>query len=227
MLMPSDIIVLDTEGADTLTEIAIVDIQGNLIYEAFTADNSQVRFNTKPLETIVSDLEIILANKRVVCHSVTQDSRILAQSFKKFNQKLPLVQFICTVKLAKEIYPYFPNYSLKYLAKKLFLKVNNQVFREVRAHSARYDALFTLQLYSHCLSMSNELTLPEFPQSPVNPFNSNRVDNPFQNHLDFNSIYQEEFTYLCSILEEIKSDVNQQSKGCVIIGEAGSGKTHL
>jgi len=32
---------------------------------------------------------------------------------------------------------------------------------------------------------------------------------------------------LKSILVEIKHDPNHQSKGAVVIGEAGSGKTHL
>jgi hypothetical protein len=66
-------------------------------------------------------------------------------------------------------------------------------------------------------------------QSPIsiNPFSSSRVDNPFQDHLDLKSIYQAEFERLKWIIIDIKQDKNHQSKGAVVIGEPGSGKTHL
>ena len=60
-----------------------------------------------------------------------------------------------------------------------------------------------------------------------NPFASNRVDNPFQTHADLNSIYQSQFNFLKTLLAEIKNDFNHQSKGAVIIGDSGTGKTHL
>ena len=61
-----------------------------------------------------------------------------------------------------------------------------------------------------------------------NPFSSSRVDTPFQNHIDLKEIYQDEFERLKSILVEIKRDVdNHQSRGAVVIGEPGTGKTHL
>jgi Cdc6-like AAA superfamily ATPase len=60
-----------------------------------------------------------------------------------------------------------------------------------------------------------------------NPFGSSRVDNPFQDHVDLKEIYQDEFEILKSIIIDIKHDINHQSKGAVVIGEPGSGKTHL
>ena len=60
-----------------------------------------------------------------------------------------------------------------------------------------------------------------------NPFASNRVDNPFQTHVDLNSIYQSQFNFLKTLISEIKNDINHQSKGAVIIGDPGTGKTHL
>ena len=53
------------------------------------------------------------------------------------------------------------------------------------------------------------------------------MDNPFQNHFDFTKLYKNEFEYLLSILDEIKNDKNHQTKSTIILGEAGSGKTHL
>ena len=69
--------------------------------------------------------------------------------------------------------------------------------------------------------MKTELTLKP------NPFSSSRVDTPFQNHIDFKEIYAQEFAGLKALLQHIKADSNHQSLGSVVIGEAGSGKTHL
>ncbi len=60
-----------------------------------------------------------------------------------------------------------------------------------------------------------------------NPFISSRVDHPFQNHPDLTSIYQSQFTTLTAIIDDIKNDINHQTKGAVVIGEPGTGKTHL
>jgi len=66
------------------------------------------------------------------------------------------------------------------------------------------------------------------PDKKVNPFSSSRVDTPFQNHIDLKDIYQHEFGRLLAVIEDIEQDTqNHQSKGAVVIGEPGSGKTHL
>ncbi|MEY3220538.1 MAG: hypothetical protein RIT27_1895 [Pseudomonadota bacterium] len=61
----------------------------------------------------------------------------------------------------------------------------------------------------------------------INPFSNSRVDNPFQDHIDLDSLNHQQFARLETILDDIKNDNNHQTKGAVIIGEAGSGKTHL
>ena len=62
----------------------------------------------------------------------------------------------------------------------------------------------------------------------VNPFSNSRVDTPFQHHIDLKEIYQTEFVRLNSIIDDIKSDTeNHQTKGAVVTGEPGIGKTHM
>lgn len=61
----------------------------------------------------------------------------------------------------------------------------------------------------------------------INPFSNSRVDNPFQDHIDLDSLNHQQFARLEAILKDIKNDHNHQTKGAVIIGDAGSGKTHL
>jgi len=75
--------------------------------------------------------------------------------------------------------------------------------------------------------MEQATTVEKIVSKP-NPFSNTRVDTPFQNHTDLKEIYQDEFERLKSIITDIKDDVeNHQSKGAVVTGEPGTGKTHL
>ena len=157
----------------------------------------------------------------MVFHHAEHDLRVLQSSFQRANldwQGLDRVH--CTYKLAKQ---YFPgsNYSLEYLAKKLNLKVDRQYFDRRQAHVANYDALFTYQLY---LAIQQKMSSVS---TQINPFGSSRVDNPFQTHPDNDSVYHAQYTALKSIIDDLKHDRNYQSKGAVVIGKPGTGKTHL
>jgi DNA polymerase III epsilon subunit-like protein len=215
----SNYLFLDTEGTEELREIAILDHNGTLVYEAFTEgnlNNSQIRLNLKPLALILKDLSQIAQNKTIICHYAEHDRQVIHRSYTRAKISLPTLKFGCTYELARQILPNTVSYSLEYLSKHLNLKVKNKRFNPAQAHTARYDAEFTHQLY---------LKLQPTMQ---NPFDSIRVDTPFQTHPDFHSVYESEFNLLKSTLIDIKSDiVNHQSRGVVIIGEAGSGKTHL
>ncbi|MDM8568353.1 hypothetical protein QUF50_02325 [Thiotrichales bacterium HSG1] len=62
----------------------------------------------------------------------------------------------------------------------------------------------------------------------VNPFSNSRVDTPFQHHTDLKEVYQIEFVRLNSVIDDIKADTeNRQTKGAVVTGEPGIGKTHM
>lgn len=222
-----DFIIVDTEGKDELTEIALVDSQGKLIYEAFVKDELNAegpKLNAKSLKDIIKDFLNQTNSKLIICHYAEHDIKVLKNSFKKVNIKWQNLEFACTLELSKIQFSAlkFKSYSLEYLSQTLNLKVDGKFFNQNFAHSARYDALFTYQLYIKLISHKQTM-LP----NKQNPFGTSRVDTPFQDHIDLNTIYQDEFKILKSILVEIKSDQNHQTKGAVVIGEAGSGKTHL
>lgn len=227
MQLDTNLLIIDTEGSRVLREIAVLDHQGNLVYEAFVqgyVENRSIHYNLKTLKQIAQELVTIIFNKIIICHYAEHDRSIIHTSFHQAQIPLPPLTFLCTYELAKLYIPQSLGYSLGYLSKLLNLRVNNQRFQDSQAHSARYDAQFTYQLYyklQQLQFMSSQLT--KIP----NPFSSSRVDNPFQNHLDFQEAYSLEFAALKSILLDIKADPNYQSKGSVVIGEAGSGKTHL
>ncbi len=219
-----DFIVVDTEGRKELTEIAIVNSAGQVIYETLNQEHPEYLARgipSKPLKTILLDFTAIAHNKVLVFHNADHDLKVLARSFQKANlvQK-PWYQVDCTYKLARQS---FPNsaYSLEYLAKKLNLKVDRQYFNRQQAHIANYDAQFTYQLY---LAIKQKMISQ--PRQ-INPFGSSRVDNPFQTHPDNPQIYQAQYSVLESVIDDLKYDQNHQSKGAVIIGQPGTGKTHL
>lgn len=222
----TNFIVLDTEGVPSLSEIALYDHQGQLLYEAFAQEdprNFDIKFKIKPLATIIQDLCQIIPGKTLVCHSVEHDAKVLRYSFQISRISPPPFKFVCTYELARQQYPYLPSYSLEALAKHFRLKVNQKPFDAHQAHRARYDAAFTYQLYRLMLEQNYIQSL----QNTVNPFSSSRVDTPFQEHPDFKELYQREFKLLKSIIFDIKNDRNHQSQGAVVIGEPGTGKTHL
>ncbi|MFM2063901.1 MAG: hypothetical protein RLZZ507_3572 [Cyanobacteriota bacterium] len=220
-------VVLDTEGNPYLTELAIVDSQGVVIYEGF-CDGSYHGFqnvlNTKSLKTLLTEFLTIVEDKKIIFHYAEHDIEILKRSFQQVGlswQNLqPKLQFDCTWILAKDCFPNLASYSLEYLCKYLNLKdYNHQYFNPDMAHSARYDAIFTYHLYQR-------IRLENLKKQP-NPFSSSRVDTPFQNHPDYPDTYHQQFQILQTALNNIKLDPNYQSKGVVVIGEPGTGKTHL
>ena len=224
--MTPDFIVIDTEGKGELSEIAVIDSQGKLIYEAFTQghpNNAAIRLQ-RNLTNIIQEFAIIAENKIIICHSVKHDYQVLKNSFLKAGVSWKPNKFECTYELTKRCFPNLSGYSLGYLSKHFQLRVEQKIFNPNRAHTARYDAEFTYHLY---LKLREHQVMYKRLQNTPNPFSSSRVDTPFQDHIDLNAVYKTEFETLKSIIYDIKQDPNQQSKGAVVIGEAGSGKTHL
>lgn len=226
-MIERDFIVIDTEGKGELSEIAVIDSQGKLIYEAFTEghpNNAAIRVKHKSLRNIVREFVEIAQTKTLVCHSAKHDSRVLRNSFLKAGVRWQSFSFECSYELARRCFPSLPEHSLRYLSKHLKLRVDDKIFDTSSAHTARYDAEFTYRLY---LKLKERLAMYELLRNTPNPFSSSRVDTPFQNHADFNALYHAEYETLKSIIADIKRDSNHQSRGAVVIGEAGSGKTHL
>lgn len=218
-------IVVDTEGKELLREIAVLDYRGTLLYEVLVQehpDNANAKFRVEPLKQILQRFAALAQNQRVVCHSAKHDQKVLRTNFRRIGLPWQNIEFECTWELSQQYFPGLPSYSLEYLSRYLTLRVNGRYFNSRAAHSARYDAEFTYQLYLKIMDAQTKQAL----QSQPNPFSS-RVDTPFQQHPDFQPIYQAEFSLLKSVITEIRHDRNHQSRGVVVVGEPGSGKTHL
>ena len=240
MFTHNDFIVIDTEGKKNISEIAVFDHQGQLIYEAFNDAIFSIyeqRFNRKSLLKIIQEFSQLAVGKVIVCHSVEHDSAVLRRSFKQVQIPWQDFRFCCTYELAKVYCSNLPSYSLEYLSKHFFLKAQGKYFNPQLAHTAKYDAEFTYHLYQKIMQAKQteksqgkpsmeEFKIEDLKNKP-NPFRSSRVDDPFQQHEDLKKISQQQFATLKQIIVDIKYDQNHQSMGAVVIGEAGSGKTHL
>ncbi|MBN2826329.1 MAG: hypothetical protein JXQ76_13445 [Campylobacterales bacterium] len=208
-----DFVVVDTEGKELLKEIAIIDSSGTLLYEAFVEDN---------LKEVLEHIEPILAEHLIVAHSASHDKKVLTQSFQSIGKTIEF-KTLCTYQKAKKLRPNLHPHALETLSKALHLKYQEAFFSTDLAHKASYDAYFTYLLYQKLLEIEQSLENAQ----KYNPFSSSKVDTPFQNHFDFPKLYADEFTHLLSLIDEVKSDSNHQSKTALVLGQAGDGKTHL
>jgi DNA polymerase III epsilon subunit-like protein len=114
-----DFIIIDTEGKDELTEIAVVDSQGNVIYEAFVKNElnpEALKVNAKSLKDIIGDFLNQANAKLIICHYAEHDIKVLKNSFKKMNIKWQNLEFDCTFELSKTYFKGVKSYSLEYLS---------------------------------------------------------------------------------------------------------------
>lgn len=78
-----DFVVIDTEGKPELSELAIVDSQGQVMYEGFSSDhpnNATNLPNLKSLKTLLTEFLTIVQGKKIVCQSGAVSSALLLPS---------------------------------------------------------------------------------------------------------------------------------------------------
>ena len=116
MSCPSDFIVIDTEGRDTLNEIAVLDAQGNLLFVGFVQGH-EAGHDVYPLAELLSRFTAFAEKKKIVCHYAEHDEQVLRKSFAAAKLSWPDFHFICTWESAKRCFPDLSSYSLEYLSK--------------------------------------------------------------------------------------------------------------
>jgi len=216
--------VLDTEGNPTLKEIAVFDSHGKSIFEAHVSDSEASYYTTdlvRPLSEVLNELRSLVKDHRLVAHNASHDAEVIRNSFQKCGLKVPEFEWECTYKLAKKLHPNLETYSLGPLCDQL--EVSSEPFRQDNAHAAVYDAQFTYFLYRHLQRVQHSQRL----SNEQNPLSSSRVDTPFQSFVDEMKVNETAFRRLSAVLKSVASDRNRQSKGAVLLGDPGSGKTHM
>lgn len=148
-MVSHDFLVIDTEGNPLLTEIAIVNSLGKVIYFTEVKQKYKIQPHAKPLLQVLQEVFHLIQNKTLIFHYAEHDLNVLKNSYQNQQINLPIFNSQCSWELSKKLLPNQKSYSLDYLSQKFGLKVDNKYFNPNHAHSARYDALFTYQLYLH------------------------------------------------------------------------------
>ncbi|MCC5653606.1 hypothetical protein LC609_28220 [Nostoc sp. XA013] len=125
-----DFVVLDTEGKSELSELAIVDSQGRLIYEGFSSDypnHNKNLPNLKSLKTLLTEFLSLVQGKKIVCHYALHDIEILQSSFRRVGLFYPKLEYECTWEKAKSVWPELESHSLEHLSKARLCKIGKFV----------------------------------------------------------------------------------------------------
>lgn len=222
--MTQDFRVIDTEGTPVLREVAVYSSRGELLLEARVPDEEDSYFAAdlvRPLPDLLRELRHLVDGYRVVAHNAVHDRGVLEASFQTCGLNPPQLDWDCTLTLAQDLHPQLESYALGSLCDQL--GVAEEPFCRDQAHRAAYDARYTYSLYR---ALQREQLCRQLSRT-ANPFNSSRVDTPFQTFADDRKVNQAAFQRLSSVLRSVSADPNQQSQGAVLIGEPGTGKTHL
>ena len=131
-LSSGNFIVVDTEGKNILSEIAIIDAEGKLIYEAYTDNtSSKPKLHSKSLEKILQDFWAIAYTpqpKIIVCHFAEHDRQILKNSCRSAGIGWKEITFACTVELSQRLFPKLPSYSLSHFSPTANVLTSNILF---------------------------------------------------------------------------------------------------
>ncbi|MFN0318552.1 MAG: hypothetical protein ACKVQA_26295, partial [Burkholderiales bacterium] len=101
-------LVIDTEGNPVLTEIALVDSQGKIVYDASVSSRQL-------LSTVITEVMRHCVNQKLVFHNAEHDRRILLNSCQKVGITWEFGNGECTCEMARSLLPQLSQYSLDYL----------------------------------------------------------------------------------------------------------------
>jgi len=137
---------LKVEEGDRVTEVAAIRIENGRIAHRFqTLVNCQVRISrsissythitqnmidTAPnTREVFRALQPFIGNDPVFAHNAAFDQRFFRAECERAEVKVKPQEFLCTLKLAQQVYPGLPNYALSPLARSLDVEVNGDVHR--------------------------------------------------------------------------------------------------
>lgn len=111
--------------------------------QAFTGINNEMVANAPAFEAIAEKVYTILQGNIFVAHNVNFDYSFVKNHLQQFGYTLNAKK-LCTVRLARQIFPGLPSYSLGNLCHSLNIEINNR-------HRAGGDALATVELFMQLL----------------------------------------------------------------------------
>ncbi len=157
---------LKPHAGDRITEVGLVRIEGGRIVDRYQSlANCQVRVprfitsytgitqqmvdEAPPVERVMREAMAFIGGTVVVAHSASFDERFLLRECRRLHLSVEIEPFLCSMRLARRIYPDLESHALGVLAHALKLPSCGA------AHRAGADAEMTAQLM---LQIGHELT---------------------------------------------------------------------
>lgn len=157
---------LRPERGDRIIEVGLVRIDGNRITQrysslvncgarvpdsiaAYTGITQPMIDAAPPPSQVMREVADFIGETAIVAHNAVIDQRFLVRECRYQRIGMLIEPLICTLQLARRVYPYFRSHSLGELAYRLHLPDIG------RAHRAAVDAELTAELM---LQMGRELT---------------------------------------------------------------------
>lgn len=148
---------LHPERGDRITEVGLVRIEAGRItdrysslantgsrlsasIQAYTGISQRMVDDAPPVEDVLRETLAFIGESTVVAHSATFDQRFLLRECRRARLGLVLEPVVCSMKLARRLYPLLPGHSLADLARGLKLPSTEL------AHRAGVDAELTAHL---------------------------------------------------------------------------------
>jgi DNA polymerase-3 subunit epsilon len=178
---------LTPEKGDRITEVGLVRIEDGRItdrYEslvncevhvprfitAYTGITQQMVDSAPPVERVMREVTAFIGELPVVAHSAAFDHRFYLRECRRLRMTLLIEPFICSLRLARRIYPDLQGHSLGALGSALKLQSCGAAHRA--AADAEMTALLMLQLGRDLAAMQSGLavtskTLRRVMQMPV------------------------------------------------------------
>lgn len=148
---------LKPQEGDRITEVGLVRIAGGRIVDryqslancdvhvprfisAYTGITQQMIDGAPPVARVMQDVVKFIGETPVVAHSATFDERFFVRECRQLRMSMVIEPFICSMRIARRVYPHMESHALGVLAHALKLPKCGA------AHRAGVDAEMTAQL---------------------------------------------------------------------------------
>jgi len=193
-MLCDDLVVLDfettglsPENGDRVTEVAALRIRKDRIvdqYESllncgvklqpfivnFTGITQSMVDNAPPPSKVIRELVKFLGKDAVIAHNASFDERFFRSECGRLSVRETIDPFICSMRIARRVYPELVSYKLSSIAHSLGLEYSSQAHRA--AADARLTAEIVLKSFEEMKARRKELrlgsiTLRRFIEMPV------------------------------------------------------------
>jgi DNA polymerase-3 subunit epsilon len=148
---------LRPQDGDRITEVGLVRIDGGRIVDryqslancsahvprfitAYTGISQEMVDSAPPIGTVMREVAQFIGDTPVMAHSAGFDERFFVQEARRQRMSMVIEPFLCSMRIARRVYPHLDSHALGVLAHSLKLP------RSGTAHRAAVDAETTAQL---------------------------------------------------------------------------------